>query len=159
MSELIASNVDLFMYLIEGIRIGTWKAGSTFELGLKRIIWNANFVRGTVPNTQRESNEEIWPLRGFLTASLLLTDLHPDKILLFPRCQECQKCIQIVEIKGAVSRNLSKFKQRELPSNWVNHKNNSSKHYKNIYITFSKYNRRHRWTNLKKIKTDCNCGC
>ena len=29
----------------------------------------------------------------FITVSLLLADLHPDKILLFLRCQEHQKCI------------------------------------------------------------------
>ena len=40
---------------------------STSELALKRIIWNGNFLRGTIPNARRESNEEIWPLRGFLT--------------------------------------------------------------------------------------------
>ena len=32
-SDLIDSNVDLFIYLIEGIRIGTWKI-QRFELGL-----------------------------------------------------------------------------------------------------------------------------
>ena len=31
----------------------------------------------------------------FFTVSLLLADLHPNKILLFLRCQECQKCIGI----------------------------------------------------------------
>ena len=30
----------------------------------------------------------------FITGSLLLADLHPDKILLFLRCQEHQKCIE-----------------------------------------------------------------
>ena len=34
MSDLIASNVDLFMFLIEGIRIGTWK--------LRRLNWALN---------------------------------------------------------------------------------------------------------------------
>lgn len=31
------------------------------------------------------STKEIWPLRGFFTVSLLLVDLHLDKILLFLR--------------------------------------------------------------------------
>ena len=30
--------------------------------------------------------------------------------------------------KGAVSGNLSKLKQYELPPNWMNYKNNCSKH-------------------------------
>ena len=33
-------------------------------------------------------------LRGFLTVLLLRADLHADKILLFLRCQERQKCVQ-----------------------------------------------------------------
>ena len=45
-------------------------------------------------------------------------------------------------LKGAVSWELSNFKQWELSPNWVN----------SIYKT------RHGWTNLKKIKTDCNSG-
>ena len=34
MSDLITSNVDLFMFLIEGIRIGTWK--------VRRLNWALN---------------------------------------------------------------------------------------------------------------------
>ena len=37
---------------------------------------------------------EIWPLRGFFTVSLILVDLHPDKIHPFCWCQECQICIK-----------------------------------------------------------------
>jgi len=56
---------------------------------------------------RRESSEEIWPFQGFVTVSLLLVDLHPKKILLFLKCQDCQKCIKdlrrakIMEIKVA----------------------------------------------------------
>ena len=54
-------------------------------------------------NVQRGSSEEIWPLQGFFTVSLLLTSGSPpsDKLLLFLRCQECQMCIQLREIKVA----------------------------------------------------------
>ena len=45
-------------------------------------------------------------------------------------------------LKGAVSWELSNFKQWKLSLNWVN----------SIYKT------RHGWTNLKKIKTDCKSG-
>ena len=45
-------------------------------------------------------------------------------------------------LKGAVSWELSNFKQWKLSPNWVN----------SIYKT------RHGWTNLKKIKRDCNRG-
>ena len=31
----------------------------------------------------RVSSEEIWPFQGFVTVSLLLVDLHPEKILFF----------------------------------------------------------------------------
>ena len=48
-------------------------------------------------NVRRGSSEEIWPLRGFFTVSLLLVDFHVDKILLFLTCQECQKCIENLE--------------------------------------------------------------
>ena len=39
---------------------------------------------------RRVSSEEIWPLGGFFTVSLLLVDIHPANniILLFLRCQE-----------------------------------------------------------------------
>ena len=45
-------------------------------------------------------------------------------------------------LKGAMSSELSNFKQWELSPDWVN----------SIYKT------RHGWTNLKKIKRDCNKG-
>ena len=45
-------------------------------------------------------------------------------------------------LKGAVSWELSNFKHWKLSPNWVN----------SIYKT------RHGWTNLKKIKRDCNKG-
>ena len=45
-------------------------------------------------------------------------------------------------LKGAVSWELSNFKQWKLSPNWVN----------------STYKTRHGWTNLKKIKRDCNKG-
>ena len=45
-------------------------------------------------------------------------------------------------LRGAVSWELSNFKQWKLSPNWVN----------SIYKT------RHGWTNLKKIKRDCNRG-
>ena len=35
-------------------------------------------------------------------------------------------------IKGAVSRDLSKFKQKELSGNWVKQENNCSKYYKKV---------------------------
>ena len=34
--------------------------------------------------------------------------------------------------KGDVSRNLTNFKQWQLPPNWVKHKNNQSKHDKKV---------------------------
>ena len=40
----------------------------------------------------------------FITVSLLLADLHPDKILLFLRCQERQKCIENLGSKTWKSR-------------------------------------------------------
>ena len=54
-------------------------------------------------------------------------------------------------------RNLEKFQRWQLPPNWVKHNN-----YPNITINEGKnnvnYKGRPRWINLKKIKTDCNCG-
>lgn len=49
-------------------------------------------------NVRRGSREEIRPLQGFFTVSLLLADFHL-LINLFIRFQECQMCIQIREIK------------------------------------------------------------
>ena len=43
---------------------------------------------------RRVTSEEIWPLQGFVTVSLLLVDLHPKKILLFLKCQDCQEYIK-----------------------------------------------------------------
>ena len=43
------------------------------------------------PNVGRESSKEIWSLRGIcFTISPILTGVHPHKIPLFPKCQECQ---------------------------------------------------------------------
>ena len=39
-------------------------------------------------HVRRGSREEIWPLRGFFTVSLLHADLHLDKVLLFLKCEE-----------------------------------------------------------------------
>ena len=39
-------------------------------------------------HVRRRSREEIWPLRGFFTVSLLHADLHLDKVLLFLKCEE-----------------------------------------------------------------------
>ena len=52
-------------------------------------------------NVRRGSSEEIWPLGGFLKVLLPLTGLHPDKILLFLRCQKCQSVSKIMKIKVA----------------------------------------------------------
>ena len=65
-------------------------------------------------NVPRGSTEQIWPLGGFFTVSLLLVDFHLDKILLSLTCQECQKCVEnleplIMEIKVAeinINQNL-----------------------------------------------------
>ena len=48
---------------------------------------------------------------NFITVSLLLADLHPDKILLFLRCQEHQKCIENLGSKTwkLRSRKLTRF--------------------------------------------------
>ena len=43
----------------------------------------------------------------------------------------------IRELKGAVSWNLTKFKQRVLLPNWVKHKNNCSKHEKKVWVTLT----------------------
>ena len=41
MSDLIDSNVDLFMFLIEGIRFGTQKVWQlNFELGLTYLVYS-----------------------------------------------------------------------------------------------------------------------
>ena len=42
-------------------------------------------------NVRRVSSEEIWPLGGIFTESLILADFYPANniILLFLRCQEC----------------------------------------------------------------------
>ena len=101
---------------------------STFELGLKRIIWNGNFVRGTVPKARRESNEEIWHFEGSWQFQCYWRIPTLIKYSFFLGVKNVRSVSKIVEIKGAVSRNLSKFKQWELPPNWVNHKNNNSKH-------------------------------
>ena len=39
------------------------------------------------------SRSEIWSLWGMITVLLILPDLHPDKILVFPRGQESLKWI------------------------------------------------------------------
>ena len=65
-------------------------------------------------NVRRGSTEEIWPLGGFFTVSLLLVDFDLDKILLFLTCEECHQYIEnlqplIMEIKVAetdVNQNL-----------------------------------------------------
>ena len=46
---------------------------------VKRLIPNVNFVCGTSLNVRRGSSEQIWPLRGFFTVSMInvLADLHP----------------------------------------------------------------------------------
>ena len=54
-------------------------------------------------------------------------------------------------IKGDVSGNLLKFKQRELPPNWVQPKNWSLITLKEG-INNSKYKRRHGWKNLRRLK-------
>ena len=53
----------------------------------------------------------------------------------------------------AVSRNLSKFKQWDLPPDWVKLKNNCSVHGKKLEIT-QQTKRGHWLTNLKKMETD-----
>ena len=46
---------------------------------VKRLIPNGNFVCGTSLKVRRGSSEQIWPLRGFFTVSMInvLADLHP----------------------------------------------------------------------------------
>ena len=58
---------------------------------------DGNFVFASFPEPNKGATAvsvEIWPLRGFFTVSLILADLHPDKILPFCWCQECQICIK-----------------------------------------------------------------
>ena len=40
MSNLVDSNVDLFMYLIEGIGVGKWK--------VQRLSWRPKFLQDTL---------------------------------------------------------------------------------------------------------------
>ena len=68
--------------------------------------WKLYFFAVLSLNVGRETSEEICSLRGFCTVSPLLANLYPDKILLFLRCHERQKCTEkfgakIVEIKVA----------------------------------------------------------
>ena len=51
-----------------------------------------------------------------------------------------------------------KFKQWEMPSNWVKHRNNCSKLKKKMVKITQEIQKQHGWTNVKKIQTDCNCG-
>ena len=64
------------------------------EIEVKR---NGNFVSGTFPKRMKSAKKSAH-FKG-LKVSLIRADLHPDKILLFLRCQECQKCIKNSEPK------------------------------------------------------------
>ena len=68
-------------------------------LSQQRQSWTYNLkwklFRGTFTRrTKRIKRRSLANLRGFLTVLLLRADLHADKILLFLRCQVCQKCVQ-----------------------------------------------------------------
>ena len=51
-------------------------------------------------NVRRGQAKKYGHFEGFFIVSLSLTDLHPDKILPFVRCQENQKCIKNNGNKG-----------------------------------------------------------
>ena len=70
-----------------------------YLLSQQRQSWTYNLTwklfRGTFTRcTKRIKRRSLANLRGFVTVLLLRADLHADKILLFLRCQECQKCVQ-----------------------------------------------------------------
>lgn len=73
----------------------------------KRIIQNGNFFVVLSLSIWGGSTKEIWPLQGFFTVSLLLVDLHLDKILLFLRNRSRMSKVdqefqtEIMEIKVA----------------------------------------------------------
>ena len=53
----------------------------------KRIIWKGNFVRRTLPKRTKgvKWRNLATLLREFFSVSLLLADLQPGKVLLFPK--------------------------------------------------------------------------
>ena len=67
----------------------------------------------------RVSSEEIWPFQGFVTVSLLLVDLHPEKILFFLKCQDCQECINNLGSKWRKLR-LQKLTFEKINANFWN---------------------------------------
>ena len=54
---------------------------------VKRIIETFYYYFLSLNGSQAKS-QEIWPLRGFFTILMILAELHPDKVLLFRRCQQ-----------------------------------------------------------------------
>ena len=82
-NEGINSTLTKEMYLLSQQR-------QSWTYNLKWKLFRGTFTRCT----KRIKRRSLANLRGFVTVLLLRADLHADKILLFLRCQECQKCVQ-----------------------------------------------------------------
>ena len=86
---------------------------------LATTTYSQNFTTATSPKQQRSLK------RAYRLPKLLTTSWTFKLILKFIQGQN--RAWSKLLIKGAVSRNSLKFKQWELPPNWVELKNNNSK--------------------------------
>ena len=92
----------------------------------------SNFRRTSPPLSYGSPPQSLFSPDRALTILLLFIPWYRKEFLpyLDESFKEVLKLVQVGKLKGAVSRNLSKFKQWELSPNWVKHKNNHSKNEK-----------------------------